>query len=106
MDNLIHNVSIEWKKERHSYSSLCGRWGSECFENKFLDLGLIMDQIENKSIRLSYPVMLNPETYNSHSWVLHFGGIKLSNDSYSVEEVRAVNLIYFLAIDNDEDDDR
>jgi len=107
IDDLKHRVEINWKDEgRHNYSTLCGRWLDECFENKYLDLGQVMDRIENGSLQVSYPVMLNPETYFSHTIALWFGGITLTNDSFSVAGVKAIQLNYILAIENEADDER
>jgi hypothetical protein len=106
LDELIHSVSVEWGDEGvQNYSTLCGRWGSECFENKFLDLGGVMERIENGSLRASYPIMLNPETFESHVMAIHLGGVRLTNDSYSIDHAEAAALNYFIAVDSPEDDE-
>jgi len=62
-----------------------------------------MGQIENGSLRVNYPIMFNPETFNAHLVPLHFGGVELSNDSLSVDGVKAVKLNYFLESGTDTD---
>jgi len=62
-----------------------------------------MGQIENGSVRVNYPIMFNPETFNAHVIPIHFGGIKLSKDSLSVRGVKAVMLNYFLESGTDID---
>jgi len=93
VDDLIHSSAPSW---RHNYSSLCGKWDGECFENTVLDLGEVMGQIENGSLRVSYPIMFNPETFRTYVIPLQFGGVKVSKDGLSVDRVQAVNLNYFL----------
>jgi len=100
VDDLIHNASPAW---RQNYSSLCGKWDNECFENKFLDLGEVMGQIENGSLRVNYPIMFNPETFNVHVIPIHFGGLELPKDGLSVDSVQAVSLYYFLEAGTDID---
>jgi len=62
-----------------------------------------MGQIENGSLSVNYPMMFNPETFNLHVIPVHFGGLKLSNDSLSVDSARAVSLNYFLEVGTDLD---
>ena len=103
LNALVHNTTIEWSdNEFLNFSALCARWEKECFENDFLDLSEIMPEIENGSLRLSYPVMFNPKTFSSYALPLIFGGIELNNDSNSVVSVHAILLNYFIADDSPE----
>jgi len=106
LDDLLHSIQITYAGDTFNYSRLCAqpRGDEGCLENEFLDLGRLMGRIENASLRLSYPIMVNPETYNIYALPIHFSGLKTSEDNLSLVSAEALNANYFLNSGSVEDD--
>lgn len=104
LDTIIKNISITYGElgETFAYRDICARWMDECFENDILNLDAIMDQVENHQLNLTFPVMINPATWDAHVFPLFFGRIQRQDDV--IEKVPSVQLMYFLADDTKQDD--
>lgn len=105
LDDLLHSIQISDDNKSYNYSHVCAqpRDDGQCFENQFLDLGEVMDQVENGSLRMSYPVMINPDTFNSHVLVSFLSGLQLSNDNLTLVSAEALGMVYFLNVETPED---
>jgi len=106
LDEMLHSLEVPYGGSTYNYTGLCATTQEECFENVHLDLGQIMDQVENGSIRLVYPVMVNPETYNSYPLPIHFSGLTLSTDNLTLLRAEAMSLLYVLSYETKEDDEK
>ena len=97
LDKVVHNTSIVWDDEEKKYEDICAKWKGDCYENTVLELGEIMDDVERGNVSLTYPVMLNPNTFETYAFPFTFGGVKLTNVS-TIISVQAIQLNYFLAV--------
>jgi hypothetical protein len=95
VDNLIRSIDTG----SGNYSTLCARWQGTCVENNILGLGESISEIENGTLRMSYPVMFDPKTYESYLLPFVFGGIELNNETNSVRSVKAAQFWYFVEAD-------
>lgn len=59
--------------------------------------------VERRELNLTFPVTLNPETWEFHLLLVYFGGSTI-NEDYVVESVPSLQLAYFLTADNPRQD--
>ncbi|KAH0552327.1 patched domain-containing protein 3 [Cotesia glomerata] len=103
LDGMIKNVTAYYEGESYTYEQLCARWQDDCFNNDILNLSKIIDQVESHQINLTFPVMMNPVTFDVHIFPVYFGGSVIT-ESLTIESVPAVQIGYFLAVDNQRQD--
>ncbi len=106
LDSIVKNIQIIWGEDpqNYTYTDLCAKWMGECFENDILNLDEVMDQVESKQLNLTFPVMINPVTWDAHTFPAFFGRIQRNEDV--IEKVPSVQLMYFLADDTRQDDEK
>lgn len=51
-------------------------------------------QILSGNVTLTFPIMLNPVTYEFHTFPVFFGGTKLDED-WNIVSVPAIQMVYF-----------
>ena len=95
VDRLIHNISVTVEGKKYTFEDTCGRWDGKCIENSVLDVGELIPGINNRTYNLTYPFMLNPETFETYTFPYYFGGITTSNYS-TILDAQAIQLLYFL----------
>nr|XP_053643838.1 patched domain-containing protein 3-like [Cherax quadricarinatus]XP_053643839.1 patched domain-containing protein 3-like [Cherax quadricarinatus] len=95
VDRLVHSVSVNLEDRVARYDDLCAIWDSKCYENNILGLQDFMKEIEKGNFSLSYPFMLNPETFETIVFPLFFGGVKVDNNT-NIVSVKALSLFYWL----------
>lgn len=64
LDDIIQNTTVEYDGEVFSYRQICARWEEECFTNDILNLDYILPDVETGNISLSWPIMLNPVSWD------------------------------------------
>jgi patched domain-containing protein len=85
LDDIIQNTTTEFDGDVFSYRQICARWEDECFTNDILNLDYILpeviareatlaagsfdqslfpSQVENGNLSLSWPIMLNPVSWD------------------------------------------
>ena len=81
LDQVVQNLTLEWEGRQYDYQQMCAlRIDGYCWDNEVLDLGVFIDQIEQKEINLTYPIWFNPTTYKGYGpFPMYFGGIAVSN---------------------------
>lgn len=124
---MIQNATGTYDGESFTYKDVCARWQGECFENDILNLDQIMDdvsfdnkpfhwtreiikflclfyffddfiQIESGNLTLTFPLMFNPVTWDTHVFPVFFGGTVLSADR-TIDVAPSMQLVYFVAVD-------
>jgi hypothetical protein len=60
-------------------------------------------EVEQRKLNLSFPLTLNPITWDAHLLPVFFGGSVL-NDDLTIESVPSVQLAYFITVDNPRQD--
>lgn len=96
VDRLVHSVSAKLDDNKVvRYDDLCAIWDSKCYENNVLALQELMPQVENGTFNITYPLMLNPSTFETYVFPHFFGGPVVNNDSV-VESVQALSIFYWL----------
>ncbi|XP_057336160.1 patched domain-containing protein 3 [Microplitis mediator] len=99
LDSIIKNVTAHYEGESYTYERVCARWLDKCFNNDILNLVHIIEKVESHELNLTFPVMFNPVTWDTHIFPVYFGGSIVSDDLV-IESVPALQLGYFLAVDN------
>ncbi|XP_025835862.1 patched domain-containing protein 3 [Agrilus planipennis] len=94
LDDIIRNITVYADDEYFRYEDICARWMDECFKNDILNLDVIMNQVESGELNLTFPLMLNPFTWEIHAFPVFFGGTEVSEDNFIVS-VPSVQLVYF-----------
>ncbi|KAF7270000.1 hypothetical protein GWI33_016989 [Rhynchophorus ferrugineus] len=94
LDEMIQNMTVNYDDEVFTYSDICAKWLSECFQNDILNLDYIMEDVENHNINLTFPLMFNPVTWDAHAFPVFFGGTEVSEDGFIIS-VPSVQLVYF-----------
>jgi len=98
VDDIINSISIHTEDYGNlNYSQLCSKRNDECYENSILELAPLMGQIETGKLRLGYPLMFNPITYQVHSLPHFFGGLELKEENRTLQKAEALFLFYFIA---------
>lgn len=121
LDDIIQNTTAVYDGERYTYDDICARWDDSCFSNDILNLDQIMDevrdgcfwwisgdfagtsnltvrfslsQILSGEIKLTFPIMFNPVTWDAHAFPVFFGGTKLSAER-NIISVPSIQMVYF-----------
>nr|XP_045594269.1 patched domain-containing protein 3-like [Procambarus clarkii] len=95
LDRLVHSVSVDTDDEVARYDDLCAISDSKCYENNIIGLQDLMPAVENGTFNLTYPIMLNPNNFDTYVLPLFFGGVVVGNDTV-VESVKALDIFYWL----------
>lgn len=103
LDELVHSVQLKLDDRVLQYKDLCAIWDSKCYENNVLNLHDLMPAVENGSQKLSYPIMLNPLTFETYVFPHYLGGVNLT-DQGIIESVKALSVFYWLRNSNDKED--
>ncbi|KAB0795639.1 hypothetical protein PPYR_12478 [Photinus pyralis] len=98
LDDLIQNMTVFYDEEYFTYKDICAKWGNQCFQNDILNLDQIMEKVEAGTLRLTFPIMINPVTWDAHAFPVYFGGTEVSEDS-TILSVPSVQLAYFTNVD-------
>ncbi|KAK7866832.1 hypothetical protein R5R35_006010 [Gryllus longicercus] len=106
LDQIIQNATVAWEdEETFTYRDVCARWIDQCFHNDILNLEYVMEEVENRTLNLTFPVMFNPVTWDAHTFPVFFGGTVVSEDDI-ILEVPSVQLVYFVTADTKRQDAR
>ncbi|XP_054287352.1 patched domain-containing protein 3-like [Macrosteles quadrilineatus] len=107
LDGIIKNATIVFGEEQRSYTyeDICARWVDHCFENDILNLDHIMEEVVNKTLNLTFPIMFNPVTWDAHTFPVYFGGTVVDDDGIIIS-VPSLQLAYFVNADTKTQDAR
>lgn len=108
LDDLVHemNITVQGEtEETYRYNDLCAWAYENCYENNILDLQELMPEVENKTFNLTYPLMLNPNTFETYIFPLFFGGTNVS-DLDTIESAAALSISYWLRTNTKNEDYR
>lgn len=105
LDELVHSVPLKLEEEDRVvyYKDVCAIWDSKCYENTILDLYDLMPQVEAREFNLTYPIMLNPNTFETYVFPHYLGGVNLTGFSI-LESVKALSIFYWLRNNNMKED--
>lgn len=103
LDRIIREVKVKYEDEIFTYEEICARWLNECFNNDILNLHHVIQDVENRELNLTFPVMFNPVTWDAHLFPVFFGGSVITED-LTIETVPSVQLAYFITVDNPRQD--
>ncbi|XP_075237604.1 patched domain-containing protein [Lycorma delicatula] len=107
LDTIVRNATIIFGEDKNTYryEDICAKWVDHCFENDILNLDLIMDEVVNKTLNLTFPIMFNPITWDAHTFPVYFGGTVVSGDGIIIS-VPSLQLVYFVTADTPIQDSR
>lgn len=99
LDDIIRNATVHWPGgEDFQYEQVCARWQDNCFVNDILNLDHVIDEVENRTLLLTFPIMFNPVTWDAHAFPVYFGG-SVVDDEGLIQRVPSVQLVYFAKAD-------
>ncbi|KAJ8679532.1 hypothetical protein QAD02_015319 [Eretmocerus hayati] len=98
LDGIIRNVSAVYEGEVFTYNQICARWIDQCFTNDVLNLDTILGDVEDGKLNLTFPIMINPVTWDAHIFPVWFGGSIVSEDNI-LESAPSLQMGYFLTVD-------
>ncbi|RXG67588.1 Patched domain-containing protein 3 [Armadillidium vulgare] len=101
INQAVKNISITYEGREYGYKDMCAVWNKNCSENAVLDLYDEVDAIENKTMKINYPLMIFPFVIP-----MFFGGITLDQNRLYIKSATAINLAYFLRVDTPEQIER
>ncbi|XP_015116458.1 patched domain-containing protein 3 [Diachasma alloeum] len=104
LDEIIRNTTAVYDGQSFTYEQVCARYKDECSSNNILNLDQIMEDVETGQLKLTFPVMFNPVTWDSHIFPLYFGGSIINPEDSTIDSVPSVQLGYFVAVDNKRQD--
>ncbi|XP_070168172.1 patched domain-containing protein 3 [Polyergus mexicanus] len=104
LDQLIKNIKAKYENEEFTYEQICARWLDECFTNDILNLHHVIDDVERRKLNLTFPITINPTTWDAHLLPVFFGGSVL-NDDLTVKSVPSIQLGYFIKVDSPQQDE-
>ncbi|XP_042239196.1 patched domain-containing protein 3-like isoform X2 [Homarus americanus] len=94
LDRLAHSVGVQLGHKYSRYEDLCAIWDGKCYENNVLDLQEFMPEVEAGTFDITYPFMLNPNTFETYLFPHFFGGAVIN--SSTVQSVQALSIFYWL----------
>ncbi|KAK7083690.1 Hedgehog receptor activity protein [Halocaridina rubra] len=106
VDKLVHAISVDTEEEGQlRYNDLCAIWDSQCYENDILDLQELIPQVQNGTYNLTYPLMINPNTFDTYVFPLFLGGLELTNSS-TIASAKALSITYWLKNNHRREDEK
>lgn len=97
---VLHSVFVSFR-----FADICAKWEDQCFENDILNLDAIMPEVVKGELNLTFPIMINPVTWDMHTFPVYFGGTVLSDEG-TIVSVPSLQLIYFVNADTKFQDER
>jgi hypothetical protein len=64
-----------------------------------------MDEVVAGTLNLTFPIMINPVTWDAHTFPVYFGGTVVSEDGIIIS-VPSLQLVYFVNADTKYQDER
>lgn len=101
VDKEIRNLTITMGKKSYNFEDLCSKRENKCFGNAVLNLKDYIPQIENGSMFINYPIMLDPLVV-PHA----FGGSNVNETEGILISAKSIQLFYFLKNGNAEENER
>ncbi|XP_076180342.1 patched domain-containing protein isoform X1 [Ptiloglossa arizonensis] len=103
LDKVIRTAKATYEGEVFTYEQICAKWLDKCFTNDILKFTDIIEDVENRELNLTFPVMLHPFSWEFHFLWVYFGRSVINEDRI-VESVPSVQLAYFLSADSPRQD--
>ncbi|XP_077302916.1 patched domain-containing protein [Arctopsyche grandis] len=97
LDEIVQNVTAVWEDQTYSYGDICAMWMDHCFSNNILNLDYIIDEVEQKTLNLTFPIMFNPVTVETLVFPVYFGGTVVEDDF--IISTPSLQLVYFVTAD-------
>ncbi|XP_067122461.1 patched domain-containing protein 3-like [Centruroides vittatus] len=101
IDDVVNNVSIDWKGEKLFYKDLCAKNNGKCFGNEVFSLRKRIKDIEKKRSFVKFPISINEDTYSFKYFAGNLAGVKVDDLGFAVS-VKLCRLEYYLNDDGEE----
>lgn len=95
LDQIIKNMTVEWDDDLWTYEQVCARDGRFCYPNELLDFYPYIDQIENGTFKLEYPLRIDRTRQKIYFTGALMGGIERDADGF-IKSARAMAMFYYL----------
>ncbi|XP_067124912.1 patched domain-containing protein 3-like [Centruroides vittatus] len=96
LNEIIFNISVQWKGKTLTYLDICRKSNGKCIKNNVLSLKDKIEEIKSKNFKIRYPIEWNSNIVR-HS--LNLGGVS-TDENHFVTDFKAVRLIYFVNYNN------
>lgn len=95
LDRAIKNMTVTWDDDAWQYEQICARDGPHCYPNDLLDFYPYMDEIENGSFKLEYPLRIDRGRQKVYFTGAFLGGIVTDGKGY-IKSAKAMAMFYYL----------
>lgn len=95
LDQIIKNMTVLWDDDIWMYEQICARDGRHCYPNDMLDFYPYIDQIENGTFKLEYPLRIDRTKQKIYFTGALMGGIETDSDSF-IKSAQAMAMFYYL----------
>lgn len=85
-----------------TFQDICFKNNDKCTGNNLLNLADKIPLVASREFNLTYPVMLDPDTFSNYVFPGSLGGIELFPET-TIKSARATRLVYSFKSDTDED---
>lgn len=97
---LTRRLVVLHKKKKIRFVEICAKFNDQCLRNKFLNLKSLMKEIVEMKLKLTYPIMINPNNMEKYPLAMHMGGLSFMNSSDSslmeILDAKALRLVFVL----------
>lgn len=95
LDQIIKNMTVLWDDDIWTYEQICARNGRPCYPNDMLDFYPYIDQIENGTFKLEYPLRIDRTRQKVYFTGALMGGIETDSDGF-IKSAEAMAMFYYL----------
>ncbi|XP_040070232.1 patched domain-containing protein 3 [Ixodes scapularis] len=95
LDQIIKNMTVLWDDDIWTYEQICARNGRPCYPNEMLDFYPYIDQIENGTFKLEYPLRIDRTRQKVYFTGALMGGIETDSDGF-IKSAEAMAMFYYL----------
>ncbi|KAA0198229.1 hypothetical protein HAZT_HAZT002797 [Hyalella azteca] len=102
IDGIVRNFEFHDEEgNSYTYNDICAKAGGECVRPRFLDLSDRIHEVKTRKLNLTFPVMINPTTFDNYIFPFFLAGVKLYPEN-SIMSAEAIKLSYWGSEENQE----
>ncbi|XP_047741343.1 patched domain-containing protein 3-like isoform X2 [Hyalella azteca] len=102
IDGIVRNFEFHDEEGKsYTYNDICAKAGGKCVRPRFLDLTVRIHEVKTRKLNLTFPVMINPTTFDNYIFPFFIAGVKLYPEN-SIMSAEAIKLSYWASAENQE----
>eukprot|EP00095_Tigriopus_kingsejongensis_P010659 maker-scaffold627_size122700-snap-gene-0.37 protein:Tk10659 transcript:maker-scaffold627_size122700-snap-gene-0.37-mRNA-1 annotation:"hypothetical protein AaeL_AAEL001299" len=96
LDGIVKNLTFTHNNQTLGFNDVCAKDKGSCWSNDILGVASVMQEVENNSMSLTYPIWFNPFSFDRVIFPFFCGGIEIT-EHYTIASIYVISLNYFLA---------